>query len=222
MNVIENEAFSSGGAPNPKDPIIIHLRIKSSNASMFTNLSAIFESHSRIMLDKNYSYEYFGKNLGDVPLMDFMGKIILIVDKINTDFSQNVKLMEYVNMTSSSVFMRALPFNDIINSPDLQELQTFNKKNMTLAMPDNGNNPPNPNGISIRAAGCQFIAQRYQYVDRFLEENTFFFDTYGYAFILKPESLRFVPVTVAAPVPQNPDLNYAPKTVSADYYNFTI
>jgi hypothetical protein len=223
MSTIQNYAFSNSNCPNPTDPIIIHLRIKSANPHVFTNLAAIFESVSNLMLDKSYSYENLGKNLGDEPLLSLLGKIVLVVDRTNTNILNNTKFMEYVNMTSNSVFMRGLTITQVVNSPDLQELQTFNQKNMTIAMPDSGiSNPPNPNGIVARAAGCQFIAQRYQYVDRYLEENTFFFDTNGYAFVLKPENLRFVPVRVAAPVPQNPDLNYAPRKVSSDYYSFNI
>jgi hypothetical protein len=223
MNVIQNYAFSNSSCPNPKDPIILHLRIKSSNQNMLTNLAAIFESNSSLMLDKSYSYENLGNNLGDTPLLSLLGKIVLIVDRTNTNILNNTKFMEYVNMTSNSVFMRGLTINQVVNSPDLQELQTFNQRNMTIAMPDTGiSNPPNPNGIVVRAAGCQMIAQRYQYVDKYLEENTFFFDMNGYAFVLKPENLRFIPTTVAAPISQNPDLNYAPRKVTADYYNFNI
>jgi len=223
MKIIQNYAFTNSGSPNPNDPIVIHLRIKSANPHVFTNLAAIFESYSSFMLDKSYSYENLGNNLGDSPLLSLLGKIILIVDRTNTHILNNTKLMEYVNMTSNSVFMRGLTMTQVINSPDLQELQTFNKKNMTIAMPDSGiSNPPNPNGIVVRAAGCQMIAQRYEYIDKYLEENTFFFDTNGYAFVLKPENLRFIPTTVAAPVAQNPDLNYAPRKVDADYYSFKI
>lgn len=222
MKKIQNYAFSNSSCPNPTDPIILHLRIKSTNQKMMTNLAAIFESMSNFMLDKSFSYENHGKNVGDVPILQLVKKIILVVDRKNSDILKNTKLMEFVNLTSNSVFMRELTMNQVVNSPDLQELQTFNKQNMTLVKPDDGANPPNTNGVVSRAAGCQFIAQRYAFVDNYLEENTYFFDTNGYAFVLKPENLRYVPVTVSAPVPQNPNLNYAPRTVSTDYYTFNI
>ena len=222
MQTISNYAFSNSHCPNPSDPIVLHLRIQSANPAVFSNLAALFESHSALMLDKSFSYENQGKNLGDTPLLSLLGKIVLIVDRTNTHILNNAKFMEFVNMTSNSVFMRNLTLNQVVNTPDLQELQTFNQQNMTLVTPDVGANPPNTNGVVVRAAGCQFIAQRYPYVDNYLEENTFFFDTHGYAFVLKPENLRYVPIKVAAPVPQNPELNYAPRTVSSSYYNFTI
>ena len=66
------------------------------------------------------------------------------------------------------------------------------------------------------------VAIRYQLVDNNLMENTEFFDRAGYAFALKPEELRYKPVTVQAPTPQNPEYSYATRTSSTDYYNFSF
>ena len=62
---------------------------------------------------------------------------------------------------------------------------------MSIVLPDNEINPPNPSGVICREAGCQMVAMRYQYVDDFLEENKKFFDNVGYAFELKPRKLRY-------------------------------
>jgi hypothetical protein len=71
MDTIQNYAFSGGTCPNPTDPLILHLRIKSNNQNMYTNLANIFKSYDSIMLGKEYSYEYSGKNLGNIPLLKF-------------------------------------------------------------------------------------------------------------------------------------------------------
>ena len=42
----------------------------------------------------------------------------------------------------------------------------------------------------------------------------------SYAFALKPQALRYVPVTIPDPTPQNPNYSYATRNVSSDYYNF--
>jgi len=34
--------------------------------------------------------------------------------------------------------------------------------------------------------------------------------------------LRYIPVTVPTPTPQKPELSYATRTVSSDYYKFNI
>ena len=93
---------------------------------------------------------------------------------------------------------------------------------MTIAMPDIGSNPQNPSGIVVRETGCQLIAMRYQYIDQYIEENIAFFNENGFAFVLKPERLRYIPVVLPDPTPQNPALSYEKRTVSSKYYNFNI
>jgi hypothetical protein len=220
MDTIRNYAFSGSTCPNPTDPLIIHLRCKSNNQEMYSKLADIFKSNTDIMLGMNYSYEIEGKNLGNVPLLSLQNKVILIMDRSNPAFIENENLLEFINMTSNSIFMREYKFYDVKNSPDISELTEFNKQGMTIVIPDNGSNPPNPGGIVCRASGCQMIAMRYQFVDNNLIENALFFDRAGYAFALKPPELRYQPITVPAPIPQNPSYSYATRNSSTDYYNF--
>ena len=222
MGVIRDYAFSNSTCPNPTDPIILHLRIKSTNQNMYQNFAKLFESYDSILLGKEYSYENHQENLGNRKLLDFIGKIVIIVDRSNLAFMECEDFYEYVNMTSNSMFMRALSYYDIANNPDLVELQAFNKRNMTIGMPDKGANPINPNGIVMREAGCQLLAMRYQYVDQYLEENIAFFDKSGLAFVLKPLRLRFQVTTIPDLVEQNPELNYADRIVQSDFYKFNI
>lgn len=220
MTTLVNYGLASGTCPNYTDPLIIHLRIKSNNQDMYKNLAKLLKSYSSHLLGKEYSYENYGHNFGRVPLSELYGKISIIVDRNNTSFLNCKEFMEYVNMTSNSIFMRGLNFYDVQYSPDIKELQDFNRKNMTIVYPDTGPNPPNPNGIIAREAGCQMVAMRYQYVDTYLEENALFFDRGGCAFQLKPLRLRYQPVIIPDPVPQAPQLSYATRTASADYYTF--
>ena len=220
MTTIQNYAFSASTAPNPTDPIVIHLRFMSNNQEMYTNLANIFKSYDSILLGKEYSYETAGHNLGGEPLLNFMNKVILIFDRTNTAFVENEDLMEYVNMTSNSIFMRAYSYYDVKNNPDLEELREYNKRNMTIVFPDSGSNPVNPNGVLSRDAGCQMVATRYQTVDNYLLQNTVFFDNCGYAFCLKPENLRYKPVTIPEATPQDPALSYATRNVTTDFYSF--
>lgn len=220
MDTIRNYAFSGGTCPNPTDPILIHLRCKSNNQKMYSNLANIFKSNTDIMLGMNYSYESEGKNLGTVPLLSLKNKVILIIDRSNTSFLENKELLEYVNLTSNSIFMREYNFYDIKNNPDINELIDYNKRGMTIVLPDNDSDPSNPNGIISMASGCQMVTMRYQLVDNNLMQNTLFFDRAGYAFSLKPPDLRYKPVTVPAPTPQLPEYSYATRKASTDYYSF--
>ena len=104
----------------------------------------------------------------------------------------------------------------------MNELIEFNKQNMTIGMPDKGSNPDNPSSIVMREMGVQLLAMRYQKIDTNIEENDILFDENGYAFVLKPEKLRYIPVTIPLPPPQNPELAYAPRNVQSDFYKFDI
>jgi hypothetical protein len=130
----------------------------------------------------------------------------------------NQNFYEYVNMTSNSMFMRALSYYDVKFTPDMNELKEYNKKNMTIAMPDSGADPENPSGIICREMGCQLVAMRYQKFDANLQETLIFFDEAGSAFVLKPERLRYKEQTIPETPPNPPELSFSTRTISTDYY----
>ena len=231
MNIIVNYGFSQGNSPNYNDPIILHLRIKSANQKMYSNFANLFKQYEdRYLLGPKYSYEFStcneansscnSNNLGDVKLLDLRRKIIVIVDKINNDFIDNQNFYEYVNMTSNSMFMRALNYYDVKFTPDMNELQEYNKRNMTICLPDKGENPVNPSGIISRELGCQMLAMRYELFDTNLQENITFFDESRYAFVLKPEKLRYKEIVIEDTPKNNPLLNFETRTTKTDYYSF--
>jgi len=220
MSTIVNYAFAGGTCPNPTDPLIIHLRIMSNNLKVYDNMGKLFSSYDSVMLGSEYSFENNGQNLGSVPILSFQNKIILIVDKMNNTFIESPTFLEYVNLTSNSVFMYAYTYYDVQNNPDINELIDFNKRGMTIVFPNSGANPGNPSGVLCREAGCQMVAMRYQYNDSNLQENNTFFDGVNYAFALKPDVLRYTPVTVPDPTPQDPANSYATRTMASRYYSY--
>jgi len=222
MNILRDYAFSTSTAPNSGDPIIIHLRIKSTNQAMYQNFAKLLENYDSILLSKDYDSENNGTNFGNVPIKNLLGKIVIIVDRSNISFLECPEFYRFVNMTSNSVFMRALHYYDIKYTPDMSELIDFNKQNMTIGMPDKGSNPENPSSLIMREMGCQLLAMRYQKIDVNVEENDIFFEEKGYAFVLKPENLRYIPETIPLPPAQNPELSYATRTVQSDFYSFNI
>jgi hypothetical protein len=242
MNVITTTAFTTGNVPNPNDPLIIHLRIKSTNQNMYTNFATLLKGYEEYLLSSHYSYEYtygtpaptnstttsengevfYSHNLGAVKLSEFQKKIIIIVDRINTAFMDNTKFYEFVNMTSNSIFMRALSYYDTKFTPDMNELQEYNKQSMTICMPDSGANPENPSGIVAREMGCQLVAMRFQQFDANLQETIMYFDQAGTAFVLKPEKLRYIQETIPDTPPNPPQLNFATRTIESPYYTINI
>jgi hypothetical protein len=176
MKTINNNGFSSGTVPNPEDPLLLHLRMQSSNQTMYTNLANVFESYTNILLGSEYSFESGNENVTALPLLGFMGKVIIIVDRSNTSFVQNEAFMEFVNLTSNSAFMRAFRYKDVKDSPSIEELTEYNKRNMTIVLPDNESNPDNPSAPYTNELGCQMTAMRFQFVDNYLDQNVAIFE----------------------------------------------
>ena len=226
MKTIADNAFSSSGAPNPADPIIFHVRIKSENQKMYQNFAKILEQYNDLLMGKSYSYENSKNNLvtnfGATKLTDLMGNISIIVDRSNLAFLECKEFYEYVNMTSNSIFMRELTYDDIQHTPDVTELIEYNKLCMTIGIPNKGANPANPSSVVMRETGCQMLAMRYQNIEANVEENDAFFNEKNSAFVLKPDKLRYQVVVIESPPPQDPKLSYATRTVSSEYYNFDI
>ena len=222
MGVIADYAFSGSTCPCPGDPLIIHLRIMSNNKAIYTEMANnLYNTLENRLLGKQYSYENQGKNIGSSPLKDFLEKVIVVADKTNALF-EDTALDEYVNIASNSVFMRALRYYDVKSTPDMQELIEFNKKNMTIAMPDLSPYTENPSASLAMKYGCQMVAMAFQDFDTNMEYYDEFFDDAGSAFVLKPVSLRYVPVTINVPSPPPEAYSYKERSVESDYYSFTI
>jgi len=223
LAVINDYAFSGGTSPNPGDPIILHLRIMSKNAPIYKMMADELETaFPTRLLGPKFSYENQGKNLGQVPLKDLMGKVVIIADKSEGIF-ESTELDEYVNIASNSVFMRALRYSDGVKyTPDMSELIEFNKKCMSICLPDISADDTNPSASLAMKCGCQMVAMCTQNFDTNMEYYDMFFDEAGTAFVLKPAELRYIPVTIPAPTPPPAEYSYKDRSVSADYYSFTI
>tara|TARA_A100001011_G_scaffold398951_1_gene505365 strand:- start:1422 stop:2552 length:1131 start_codon:yes stop_codon:yes gene_type:complete len=221
FNTIINMAFSASNCPNPTDPLILHFRIMSNNTPMYDTLAKQISSilNSRT-LGVDYSFENSGKNLGALPIKNFLNKIIIFADATNPLF-QKTKLDEYINMASGTPFMRILPFQEVQFTQDLQ-LKDFNKKNMTIVLPDWNAHDKNPNFNIARTYGCQMIGMSFQNFDNNLEHYNAFFDGDKSAFVLKPADLRFVPITIKVPPKAPPAYSYQARPVKSDYYNYRI
>jgi len=226
MSTITSYAYSNSTCPNPTDPIILHLRIKSANCTMMNNFALIFEEYDTFLLGSSFSYEFNGNNLGALPLILFsgvstpskQGKIIIIVDQMDNAIItaiMNSKLWEYVNMVSGSTFMQIVSNTMLEAESDLNDFIQYNMLNMTMVIPNSGGNPSNPNFLLSQLTGCQMCAMRWQLPDINLQlcttscistsidpstntnpsgVNTCF-NQVGFAFVLKPSNLRYVPTT---------------------------
>jgi len=216
MNMLTSYAFAAGTVPNPLDPIIIHIRFKSTNIAMYNNLAKIFKTHERRLLDTTkYGNENNYENFGKVPLETLMGKIVIIVNNKNRTFADTPALFKYVNMTSGSILMRQLTQNEVVNNPNTNELIEYNRRQMTICIPNEMElSPPNPSSVLCRNLGIQMVAVRYQETDVNFEEQTLYFNKENHAFVLKPAKFRYIQKCIPIPKKQDPALSFAPKKLA--------
>ncbi len=208
FEVLGSYVFSGSKCPNPGDPFIIHMRMMSRNVTMYDNLAKIISQSktvARNLLGPKYGREYQSKDLGNEDLLNFKGKIILMVDGTNQVY-RNTKLFELINMSSNSLFLSKYTYFGVKNVGDPQAFKDANKKNMCLVIPDKGGRPINDGHNGPYTWGCQIAAMCFQEEvrDEKLKAYEDKFASVGYAFILKPEDLRYVPITIAPPAPPNP------------------
>jgi hypothetical protein len=219
FEVLGNYVFSGSKCPNPGDPFIIHMRMMSQNITMYDNLAKIIsqsKSVARYLLGPKYGREYQSKDLGNDNLLDFRGKIILMVDGTNPVY-RKTKLFELINMSSKSLFLSKYTYFGVKNVGDPQIFKDANKKNMCLVLPDKGGRPINDGHNGPFTWGCQIAAMCFQEEarDEKLKAYEDKFASVGYAFILKPEDLRYVPITIPAPKPPNPKASMESKPAEA-------
>ena len=208
FEVLGSYAFSGSKCPNPGDPFIIHMRIMSQNVTMYDNLAKVIagsKTVARNLLGPKYGREYQSKDLGNENLTDFKGKVILMVDGTNPVY-RKTKLFELINMSSKTMFLSKYTYFGVKNVGDPQAFKDANKKNMCLVVPDKGGRPVNDGHNGPFTWGCQIAAMCFQEEarDEKLKAYEDKFASVGYAFILKPEDLRYVPITIAPPAPPNP------------------
>lgn len=221
MTVISQNAFSSANVPNSTDPLFLHLRFSSQNTQMFQNLANTFQQYDSLLLGSNYSYANNGQNFGDTNLSELQNKIVVFADQSNSSFLDVPQLLEYVNMVSNGLYMRCLNYYDVLNTPDLPELQLYNCINMTIVLPDQQSNSVNPNPSVCMEAGCHFVAMQFQQInDPNLQQCIAFFNQNGYAFALKdcPET----DITIPDAIPQTELVSYQTREVSGNSYSFQI
>ncbi len=220
ISTIQSNAFTGGNCPNPKDPLFIHLRIKSNHLDIYNDISTILTTRlDSKMLPNIYSYEFGGKNLGAVPLVELLGKVIVIVDKSNPLF-EKTSLDEFVNIASNSVFLRSLTYSNVVYTNDMTDLINNNKKNMCICKPDLSKTASNYNITAVKTYGVQFPLMCFQINDTNLQTYNALFNQAGKAFILKPDPLRYEPVQTTPPT--EPQITYGYKEYQSNLYNFNL
>ena len=221
LKELNNIAFSetAGICPNPKDPLLLHFRIKTNNVNILNILaSEIAENLGDKLLPIEYMRECNGTNITKRPIKDFVGRVVIMVEKNSTDNTmpllyQSKNMWELTNVTTNSVFIHESRYMDIKNSNDLETITNFNKTNITLVLPDLSVSNINYISTVPQALGCQLMAMNFQNVDQNLLTYNELFEKKESAFVPKPDELLYIPVLIDKPKPLASYLSYAAKQI---------
>ena len=210
---IPSEGKEKRYCPNPKDPLLLHFRLKTNKVNVLNQLAAeIAQTLGNRLLSIEYMREYNGKNLTKVSIDKFLGKVIIMVEKSNSSqgmpiLYQSKNLWELTNITTNSAFIHEQLFTDIKNATDPNDIIDFNRQNMTIVLPDLAEYDINYIYTTPQVLGCQLMAMSFQNHDQNLITYNDMFERAGSAFVPKPDSLLYVPTVIPKPPPLSPRLN---------------
>jgi hypothetical protein len=227
MSAVATSAFSpsSNVCPNPSDPLLLLFRIKTNDVDVLNSMADIIKSNLNDRLIPDYNHEFGGKNICAEPVNKFAGKVVIIVESNPLLYQPGAERMYEITNLTSNAFLRILTVFNVLNSPDITELTSFNKQYMTIVLPDSSMSAENYDPMPPSLAGCQCMALSFQLLrDGNLAVYNDWFESgpTKSAFLLKPADLMFVPQTIQAPTPQNPQLSFASRPLQSNMYNFTI
>jgi len=196
LKTIKSNAFSDT-SPNPKDPLFLHLRIKTNKNDAFKNIATLIDSNLNGLL-------YKGKVDPMTYVSDLMGKVVLIIDRTTTPNYANYPICEtdqqacfnlknYVNMESGSDTLRVYPEKELLqqaaNPPDPGVYL------MRIVYPSMNfiGITKNCDSINlIQKYGAQFIAQAFYKPDAKLTVYETMFSKYKTAFVPMETAISYI------------------------------
>jgi hypothetical protein len=201
LKKVKQEAFI---VSNGRDPLFLQFRFKTDHVKICNKTATLLKDHfGNVLLPNQYNFLYGGKNLAEVPLKAFIGKVAIIVDMSNPIVNQST-LKEFANLGANTVFNRVMTFQDLAyNAPS--DILDFSKQYMLTCTPEVKTAANYDSSVGFNQ-GAQIIAMKFQTKDQNLELYNEKFA--GYAYMLKSEDLQFEPTIV-------PDAPELPKS-----YNF--
>tara|TARA_B100001094_G_C17974783_1_gene692224 strand:- start:302 stop:907 length:606 start_codon:yes stop_codon:yes gene_type:complete len=150
------------------------------------------------LLGASYGQNNYGISFNDKSILEFCGKCIIMVNNnsINSNIIMGSQLWPLTNIFTGSDNFQLKRYSTIsnMNDTDINDLTQYNKYNATMVLPDTGVETVNFDSRICLRTGCQFIAMNFQTFDKYLETYFSVFDEVGFSFILKPCSLRWIPV----------------------------
>lgn len=217
LKIIDRNAFNSP-APNPKDPLIIHLRIKIKNnpsgyKKIYNDIMNNISLNKLLPTDK-YGNEFDGESIGNIPINKLMGKLIIAVSPVYKPLYESSILKKITNISTSHPSFRVyLPDQFKNELSDQNAIIDYNKHNLSFVIP-NLTHENEESSVLAEKSGAQMIAMSFSTYNENLKYYHSFFSDSGRAFVLKPPTLRYIPEFYKKSKNQDKNVNYAEKNTT--------
>ena len=213
---IENTAFNSITAPASSDPFVLSLVFHTDKTKTINAASEILKTTCRShLLDTEYSYQR--KNLALEPVCNLQNKLIIVS-------GGNVKgtlMEELTNMSWATSHLRRLTYTQASQPHDEEELINHNRNNITMVVPDIGEDLVNSNPQVLFSYGCQWIMMNYGSIDDMMELYVSEFQEAS--LVLKPAALRPLKTKkYKKPARADPALSFQPMRHTSPIYDITV
>ena len=190
---------SSGGAANFSDPLFLHFRIMTTQEKTINLIAKyIVDILGDHLLSSSYGQNNYGSSLSNKSLIQFCGNCIIMVNSnsLNESYIKTSDLWSLINIFTGTGNYNLKRYSSINSMSDAEQetLKTNNKYGMTIVLPDSNSEITNFDPRKCLQLGCQFIAMNFQTFDSNLETYFSIFGEVGFSFVLKPCSLRWIPV----------------------------
>lgn len=213
---IANNAFNSINSPVSSDPFVLSLVFHTNKTKTINATAEILkQTCQRVMLDREYSYSR--KNLAIEPVCNLQNKLIIV----SGGAMKGTLMEELVNMSWSTSHLRRMTYSQASQPHDQDELINYNRNNITMVVPDIGDDLKNYNPQILFTFGCQWIMMNYGSIDDMME--LYIGEFQENSVVLKPSALRpLKPKKYKQPIMPDPALSFQPMQKTTPIYNITV
>ena len=169
--------FDRNTLTNPRDPIILSLNIHIPKSRMDKLYDIIQNNLGDLLVNPKYNLRN-KKNILEAPLKELMGKLIILTSgKIG-----DTKMMNVTHLRLGDR-VRKLTYKQL-QLEEQRDVMNFNKRHLTIVVPESGFSSINFNPERAWDYGCQIVCMHFQREDDFMMEYIRKFSEKSY--LLKP------------------------------------
>jgi hypothetical protein len=214
---IINNAFNSINSPVSSDPFMLSLVFHTEKTKTINAAAEILKTTCRShMLDSEYSYSR--KNLAVEPVCNLQNKLIIIS---GGGGMKGTLFEELVNLSWSTSHLRRMTYTQASQPHDQDELIDYNRNNITMVVPDIGEDLVNNNPQILFTFGCQLIMMNYGSIDTMME--IYIGEFQENSLVLKPAALRpLKPKKYKKPQMPDPAVSFQPMQHTTPIYSVTV